>query len=116
MYIPYKYICPNYRWGRDIGRKALIAVGKPGEGRRAWKWGTRDHLFPHPSQKAQCIVSFHVRTLKGGGREGLERVQKTSTIQKKPPNLSNVMEKGWGGVQKAMGDGGAVRETTDTQN
>lgn len=52
---------------------------------------TWDYLFPHPSQKAQCIISFHVRTLGVGGigMEGQKiRAQKTSKIQKETSKLN----------------------------
>ena len=60
---------------------------------------------PIPHRRHKHIISFHVRTLGGGGREGQEiRVQKTSKIQKKHPNLvSNGIEKAGLGYGRQWG-------------
>lgn len=92
----------------------MLGGGGTWRGRRAEK---RGHLgpcvLPIPHRRHKCIISFHVRTLGGGGRVEQEvRVQKTSKIQKKHPNfISNDVEKAGVGVQKAMwGRGGGEQK------
>lgn len=90
--------------GGVLGGKALIAMGEPGEGGRPGKWENLGPFVP-PSLTEGTMHYFIPCEDTRGWREGVlgDRVQKTSKIQKKPPNLtSNGMEKGWGGVWKAM--------------
>lgn len=67
---------------------------------------TWDHLFPHPSEKAQVHHFFPCEDPGGWWWRGTgDKVQKTSKIQKKPPNLiSNGMEKAGLGYGRQRGN------------
>lgn len=73
---------------------------------------TWDHLFPHPSEKAQVHYFFPCEDPGGWWWRGTgDKVQKTSKIQKKPPNLYLMVWKrlGWG-MEGSGGTGGGTRE------
>lgn len=67
---------------------------------------------PIPHRRHKCIISFHVRTLREGWQGGAgDRVQKTSKIQKKPPNLlPNGVEKAGVGAEGHGAVGGGQKE------
>ena len=73
---------------------------------------TWDHLFPHPSEKAQVHYFFPCEDPGGWWWRGTgDKVQKTSKIQKKPPILYLMVWKrlGWG-MEGSGGTGGGTRE------